>query len=171
MTTYKSGEAASSTIIKASGCVPIIIHPCTVSDMENAPNLADLLAEYGAASAIDGLGAPAAQLETYRQLEAVGVLHLIGAYQGDNLVGFLIMIISVLPHYGARVGSTESFFVASTARKTGAGLKLLREAERIAATLGAVGFLVSAPVGSRLDQVLTAKRYLETSHVFFKALA
>ena len=138
--------------------------------MENAPNLAELLAEYGAASAIDGLGAPVAQIETYRQLESVGVLHLIGAYQGDALIGFLIMIISVLPHYGARVASTESFFVASASRKTGAGLALLHEAERIATTLGAVGFLVSAPVGSRLDCILVAKRYLETNHVFFKAL-
>lgn len=149
----------------------IVIRPCTVSDMENAPNLASLLAEYGAESAIEGLGQPAAQLETYHQMEAMGVLHPIGAFQGDELVGFLIMIISVLPHYGARIGSTESFFVASAARKSGAGLKLLREAERLAEAQGAMGFFVSAPIGSRLDQVLTAKRYLETNRVFFKVLA
>lgn len=149
----------------------IAIRPCTVSDMENAPNLAALLAEYGAESAIEGLGQANAQTETYRQMEAVGVLHLIGAFQGDELVGFLIMIVSVLPHYGKRIASTESFFVASAARKGGAGLKLLREAERLAESLGAMGFFVSAPMGGRLMRVLTAKRYRETNRVFFKVLA
>jgi GNAT superfamily N-acetyltransferase len=149
----------------------ISIRPCTVSDMENAHNLAALLAEYGVESAIEGLGQPSAQIETYRQMEALGMLCLIGAFQGDELVGFLIMIVSVLPHYGKRIASTESFFVASAARKGGAGLKLLCEAERLAKSLGAMGFFVSAPTNSRLDSVLTAKQYRHTNQVFFKVLA
>lgn len=140
--------------------------------MERAPNLAELLAEYGAESSIDDLGPPSVQIETYRQMEAVGALQLLGAFQGNDLVGFLVMIVSMLPHYGARVASTESFFVAGNARKSGAGLRLLHEAEQLARNLGAAGFFVSAPKGSKLAAVLDAhKAYRETNRVFFRGLA
>lgn len=150
---------------------PIIIRRCTVADMADAPNIADLLAEYGAESAIEELGPPAAQLDTYRQMEAVGALHLLGAFDGDALVGFLVMIVSVLPHYGACIASTESFFVARAARKSGAGLKLLHEAEQLAKSLGAAGFFVSAPMSSRLEKILPGVGYRETNRVFFRRLA
>lgn len=149
---------------------PTHIRPCTVADMERAPNLYDLLAEYGRESAIDELGAPVPQMETYRQLEAAGVLHLLGAFRGGDLVGFLIMVVSVLPHFGKCVASTESYFVASHARKGGTGLKLLREAETLACRLGAVALFVSTPKGARLETVLSAKGYRETNRVFFRSL-
>ena len=149
----------------------IRIQPCTVAELADAPNIAALLAVYGIESAIDGLGGPNARLDLYTQMEAAGVLYPIAAFQGDDLIGFLILIISVLPHYGACVASTESFFVASAARKTGAGLKLLHEAERIAAEHDALGFFVSAPTGGRLDQVLAATHYRETNRVFFRRLS
>lgn len=149
---------------------PVEIRSCTVAEMEHAPNLADLLAEYAIESAIPGMGPPKAQLETYRQLEAVGALHLFGAFQGDALVGFLVMIVSVLPHYGALVASTESYFVACKARKSGAGLKLLQEAENLARILGVAGFFVSAPIGGRLERVMSGKGYRETNRVFFRGL-
>lgn len=149
----------------------INVKPCTVADMEQAPNIAELLAEYASESAIEGLGPVSAQMETYRQMEAAGFLHILGAFQGDALVGFLLVIVSVLPHYGVRVGSTESYFVAVSARKSGAGLILLREAEHLAQSLGAVGFFVSAPKGGRLEQVMEGKGYRETNRVFFRSLS
>lgn len=149
----------------------ITIRPCAVSEIEDAPNLAALLAEYGEESAIDGLGGQDAQIETYHQMEDIGALFPVGAFDGDALVGFLLMIVSILPHYGKRVASSESFFVTNSARKKGAGLKLLREAERMAQDLGALGLFISAPMGSRLYQVLEAKRYAETNRIFFKAFS
>lgn len=139
--------------------------------MENAPQLADLLAEYGVESVIDGLGKPAAQFELYHQMEATGALHLIGAWLDGDLIGFLILIVSVLPHYGTRIASSESFFVARAARKTGAGLKLLRAAEQHAKDLGAAGLFISAPTGSRLERIMPAEGYRETNRVFFRVLA
>jgi GNAT superfamily N-acetyltransferase len=149
----------------------ITIRKRAAIEILDAPNIADLLAEYAAESAIDGLGWPMAHLDTYQALDASGILHALGAFDGDTLVGFLFFIVSRLPHYNAQpVATSESFFVASTARKSGAGLKLLHEAEHAARELGAVGFLVSAPVGSRLESVLPAVSYREASRVFFRGL-
>jgi GNAT superfamily N-acetyltransferase len=104
-------------------------------------------------------------------LEQVGTAHTIGAFREDDLVGFIIVLVAVLPHFGRRVASTESFFVAQSERKSGAGLQLLREAERLARELGAVGFFVSAPIGSRLASVMPRARYREASTIFFRSFA
>ena len=148
----------------------ISIKPCSVADIESAPNVADLLAEYAEESALDALGGANPQWETYRQMEAVGVARVLGAFQREKLVGFLVLLVSIVPHFGKPLASTESFFVAQSARKTGAGLKLLREAENIARDTGAVGFFVSAPMGSRLAKVLPGVGYRETNRMFFRGL-
>ena len=148
----------------------ISIKPCSVADIESAPNVADLLAEYAEESALDALGGANPQWETYRQMEAVGVARVLGAFQREKLVGFLVLLVSIVPHFGKLLASTESFFVAKSARKTGAGLKLLREAENIARDTGAVGFFVSAPMGSRLAKVLPGVGYRETNRMFFRGL-
>lgn len=138
--------------------------------MEHTPNLADLLAEYAQESALDALGSANPQFETYRQMQAMGVAHVLAAFQDEALVGFLVLLVSVVPHFGKPIASTESYFVAQASRKTGAGLKLLHEAEQIARQLGAVGFFVSAPTGSRLAQVLPGVGYRETNRLFFRGL-
>ena len=148
----------------------ITIKPYPIADFEAAPNMAELLAEYAEESALDELGAANPQFATYRQMEAMGVARLLAAFQGETLVGFLVLLVSVVPHFGKPVASTESFFVAQKTRKTGAGLKLLHEAEQIARESGAVGFFVSAPMGSRLAQVLPGVGYRETNRLFFRGL-
>ncbi len=149
---------------------PISIKPCAVADVESAPNVAELLAEYAEESALDALGGANPQWETYRQMQAMGVAHVLGAFQGDTLVGFLVLLVSIVPHFGKPIASTESYFVARAARKAGAGLKLLHEAEQIASQAGAVGFFVSAPIGSRLAQVLPGVGYRETNRLFYRGL-
>ncbi len=145
----------------------ITIKLCTVAEIESAPNLADLLTEYAQESAIDGLGYAAPQFDTYHAMESAGFAHFIAAYRGDYLIGFLIMIASVLPHFGVLAASTESFFVASAERKTGAGLGLLRFAMAHAKHLGARGFFVSAPCQGRLETLLPAIGFRETNRIFF----
>jgi GNAT superfamily N-acetyltransferase len=87
------------------------------------------------------------------------------------VIGFLTLICIPLPHYSVPVAVSESFFVASVHRATGAGLALIREAERIARGLGALGLLISAPAEGRLAAVLDAKPdYRPTNRVFFKGL-
>ncbi|WP_334157910.1 GNAT family N-acetyltransferase [Oryzomicrobium sp.] len=149
---------------------PVAIRLCTVADLEASPCLGALLDEYAQESAIEGLPHPSAQMPFYRQSEAAGVLSCLGAYRGADLIGFLLILAPVLPHYGVRMAAAESFFVAGQARKSGAGLKLLRAAEAHAKTLGAPGLLVSAPSGGRLADVLPGVGYRETNRVFFRAL-
>lgn len=149
----------------------ITIRRCAVADMEGAPNIDALIEEYGAESSIAGLGPQSPQFDMYRKMEEVGLLRVLGAFDGAHPVGFIFLILAVIPHYGAFAASTESFFVTSSARKSGAGLRLLHEAEKWAKELGAVGLLASAPVGGRLSEVLPHVGYTQTNSVFFKALS
>lgn len=149
---------------------PAIIKRCTLAEIEAAPNLSALLTEYGIESSIDGLGSQNMQGETYKTLEATGLLHIVGAWVGDELAGFIAVLVAVLPHYGKKVCVSESYFVASVYRKSGAGLMLLAEAERLGTEHGAVGLLLSAPHGGRLADVLPGRGYRKTNEVFFKPL-
>lgn len=149
---------------------PAIIKRCTLAEIEDAPNLQALLAEYGVESSIDGLGGQNMQGETYKALESTGLLHIVGAWVGDELAGFIAVLDYILPHYGKRVCASESYFVASAHRKSGAGVLLRQEAERFGEEQGAVGMLMSAPVGGRLAAVLPACGYRRTNEVFFKPL-
>jgi GNAT superfamily N-acetyltransferase len=147
-----------------------IIRPCTVADIEQAPRLAELLAAYAEESHLPELGEPEPCFATYRAMEAGGALHAIGAFSPD-LVGFAILLVYGLPHYaGRRVGSLESFFVLPGFRGFGTGRKLLHAAELQAAELGAAGFLVSAPLGGRLDAVLSKSNYRPSNIVFVRSL-
>jgi len=143
----------------------------TMEDLEAAPGLALLLSEYAEESAIPEIGPHDPQFQTYRMMEATGMLHVIGAYSSGQLIGFLLLITPILPHFGQRVGVTESYFVAAEFRKTGAGTQLRLAAEEIAAAAGARGLLMSAPSGGQLSQVLPHVGYRETNQTFYKALA
>lgn len=147
------------------------IRRCTVAELEAAPNLAELLAEYERESSMPELGAAVPQVESYRAMEAAGLLHPIGAFDGDRLAGFILPIVAVLPHYGARVATVESFFVASADRKSGAGDLLRTEAEALGRELGCRAIIISAPVDGVLSRVLEAGRYRQSNDVFVRALA
>jgi GNAT superfamily N-acetyltransferase len=147
------------------------IRPTTVAELEAAPNFGALLDEYAAECAIDGLPHPKAKIEMYRVMEAGGVLKVVGAFIGDEVVGFITVLTCILPHYSDYVSVTESFFVERAARPTGAGIGLLRRAEAIARELSSKGLLVSAPSGGTLAAVLELTSYKETNRVFFKGFA
>jgi|TARA_R110000803_G_scaffold209619_1_gene279632 GNAT superfamily N-acetyltransferase len=108
---------------------------------------------------------------TYKALEESGALQSFGAFgEDEELLGFVTVIITMLPKYTSLIGATESFFVASKHRKTGAGVKLLRAAEAKASEAGAFGMLVSAPSGGRLAEVMPKSGYEESDIIFFKGL-
>lgn len=150
--------------------MPTIIRRCTVAELEAAPNLLEVLAAYAKESAMKELGAPDPQIATYRALEASGMFHPIAAWNGDLLMGFILPVVVVLPHYGVVAATVESFFVLQSARKQGVGLLLLRQAEETAKALGAKALLLSAPVTGALGRVLAAKHYRHSNDVFVKAL-
>jgi len=139
----------------------------TLIDDQRFPTLVD---EYTVESSIKDMPPINWQREMYQQLEAIGIFHVLAAYQGEELIGFMTLIVTVLPHYGARTATTESVFVAERHRSSGAGLKLIREAESWAKELGAVGLLLSAPYGGRLADIGPRIGYQQTNVVFFKRL-
>lgn len=146
------------------------IRHAPLDDLLAAPNWWALVDEYAAECGNSGIGRPEMQVDTYRALEAAGVLRIAAAYHDGVLAGFLFYLLTVLPHYGRLVAVSESVFVAAAHRDTGAGLALLKAAEDAALVAGAVGLLVSAPAGGTLDRLLAAKRYEHTNAVWFKRL-
>ena len=149
----------------------ISIQPITIADIEHAPNVGELLGEYAEESGLPGLGGVHAQWDIYHNLEDSGALCSIGAYDDEKLIGFVNLIVGRRPHYAGTIASIESFFVSSSARKSGAGLLLLSEVERTATDLGANGIFLNAANDSRLDKLLTAKDGYENTHkVFHKVL-
>jgi GNAT superfamily N-acetyltransferase len=131
-----------------------VIRRSSIAELELAPNLAELLAEYAAETAIAELGTASPDVETYRRLAAAGVIHPIGAFDGDTLAGFVLPVVGVLPHYAGLNAQIESFFVSRRYRSSSVGARLLVEAEHLAARLGAQGVTLSAPVGGILDRTL-----------------
>ena len=147
------------------------IRKCTVSEVESAPNIHELLQEYGKELVVDGAPPVLAKFEIYRQLEINGSLGLFGAFLNDLLIGLVTVVVTVFPHYSTVMAATESYFVFEKWRKTGAGLKLLREAEKYAREMGSQCLLVSAPFGGNLAEVFPHVGYTETNRVFFRKLA
>ena len=93
------------------------------------------------------------------------------ATEDGKLVGYLSLIVAVLPRYGVPMVVSESFFVAREHRKSGAGLKLLEAAERQTRELGATVILVSAPLNGALARVLPRRGYVAGDQVFLKKVA
>ncbi|SDH23349.1 GNAT family N-acetyltransferase [Propionivibrio dicarboxylicus] len=146
------------------------IRPCKVDDFFAHADAPALLAEYADESAILGLPAPKPAPETYQALEAAGILHVFAAFDGEALIGFISLLLSFNPHYSAFLAVTESLFVTESKRGAGAGLALIRRARDEAITEGAVGFLLSAPTGSRLHRLLEHMECRETNRIFFWSL-
>ena len=147
------------------------IRQITIDDLRFAPGVDALLREYAQECGIAGLPKPKAEWLTYARLEHHGALHVIGSYLDGILVGFCHVLVSLNPHYSALLAVTESLFVATAHRGTGAGLALLGEAGSIARQRGAVGLLVSAPTGGSLAAVLErSKGFRETNRAFLQEL-
>jgi GNAT superfamily N-acetyltransferase len=147
------------------------VQATTIATLEASPNIWALLAEYAEEASVKGLPVPAIRADDYKRLEAAGVLHPFSALLNGELVGYVTVLASVMPHYCRVIAITESFFVGKAHRRSGAGLRLLDAAERKAAELGSPGLLVSAPFEGSLFKVLPRRGYVETNRVFFKQVA
>ena len=112
-------------------------------------------------------------MSAYQALEAGGstAFRAYGAFLGDVLIGFVVLLTPVLPHYGTAIAVAESLFVGSAHRKTGAGTLLIRQAEKRAKEMRSPGILFSAPSGGRLAVLLPRIGYRETNRVFLKGFA
>ncbi|GAB3458480.1 GNAT family N-acetyltransferase [Insolitispirillum peregrinum] len=149
----------------------VSVRPCSCSEIFEHPDFDRLRREYGEETAIAGLPDPQSKLEVYFSLEGSGTFQAYGAFCGAELVGFAAVIVPMMPHYGVCVAVMESLFVGWDWRRSGAGIALIRAAERHARTARAPGLLISAPVVGPLAEVLERMRgYRETNRIFLKEL-
>jgi GNAT superfamily N-acetyltransferase len=148
----------------------VAVRHISVAEIFVSPGFSWLCQEYAAEAAVVGLPDPHEKLAAYQALEASGsdVFSLYGAFLGDALIGFVALLTPVLPHYGTAIAVAESLFVGSAYRKTGAGLLLIRQAERRAKELHSPGLLFSAPSNGRLSVLLPRIGYRETNRVYLK---
>lgn len=143
------------------------IRVVTYKELHADPALPGLLDEYAEECSLEGLPVMVSE-DIYYKMEEQGLVTVLAAFDGGELLGFVSVLVTVLPKYSLPVAATESFFVASKHRHTGAGLRLLRGAEKLAVAQGAAGMMISAPSGSRLAEVAPRSGYEESNRVFFR---
>lgn len=131
-----------------------------------------LIAEYAAECSIPAIGKINPQGDIYAVLEQSGIMRCFMAYDGEQKIGFATMLMAVLPHYGKRIATLESLFIAKAHRSSSAGRELMRTVEAEAASSGCEGILYSSPAGGQLERLLEAsKPYQRTNAVFFRRLS
>lgn len=146
----------------------LVIKQITFDELYNDPAFASLMVEYEEESAIDGLPSIKVKIELYRNYEQNGAFYVVASYHEDKLIGFATVLSPIMPHFSALISVCESLFVAKEFRKTGAGLKLIKDCENHATKLGSPGLLMSAPMGGSLAEILPKVGYKETNRVFFR---
>jgi GNAT superfamily N-acetyltransferase len=131
----------------------------------------ELIAEYAAECSIPLIGEIDPQREQYAAMEAAGILKCFAAYLGGRMVGFVNALITGLPHYGKRVATIESLFVAEKHRGGQASAELMKAVEEYARQVGCAAILYSAPAVGRLEKLLDMKKnYKRTNTIFCRSL-
>jgi len=168
--------SANHAILTRMDATPTHVEPTiraiTVDEAFDSPVFEALCDEYRAESLRnpDMLGA-VPDREGYTRMVDAGMLHPMGVFIGDELVGLCAVLIAPMLHFGSKViATTETLFVARAHRAGTVGLKLLRAAEDVALAAGAGGLYITAPTGGRLECLLPHVGYHETNRVFFRGL-
>jgi hypothetical protein len=148
----------------------VILRPIRYVDILDSPEAEDLLREYSAECSIPEIGPTSPQRDIYARMEASGLMHSFGVYDGRALVGFATLLVFVLPHYGKKIANVESLFLAKSHRGA-LGRWLMAEIENVAKRMQCAGVLYNARTGSRLEKFLTAvPQYQRTNSVFLRTL-
>lgn len=144
------------------------VRQCKVAEIFGDENFSEISHAYSEECALAGLPIPVPHAETYQTLESFcgQAFVVLGAFHENRLVGFIVLMTAINPHYGQLFCSSESFFVLPCFRKTGAGFRLLNEARRIAKERGAIALKVSAMVGSKLDEILQQTDSAHTNNIY-----
>jgi GNAT superfamily N-acetyltransferase len=149
----------------------MIIIPATYRQLLDDPHSETLFAEYAEECSLPELGPIAPQRELYEALEASGGMRCFGVYHKMALVGFVTILIYVLPHYGKKIATTESIFLSRKHRTGWAGMEMLRFIEAYAKESGCAAVLYTTPEGSRFSTLLSIRdEYRHSNNVFMKGL-
>lgn len=149
----------------------VLIKQCTFTEISENVNFVNLVEEAAASPevVIEGLTVQV-KVEMYKQMENTGILHILGAYFEDKLIGFSFILFPTLPHHTGKIAVGDTLFVSEEYRKTGAGLKLITATEEHAALNDKIGMLFTTSCNSALERVLDSKRYKKIRHVLYREL-
>jgi GNAT superfamily N-acetyltransferase len=146
------------------------IEPITTVEFFDHPDAPALLAGYGRECAIDGLPPYCPHREMYAALEHGGAVRTFAAFEADRMLGVLVLLVTLNPHYSVPLAVVESWFVAPEHRSSGAGLALYRAAKDAARDASARAILVSAPKDGQLAGVMEGLGAVQTNRVFCEVL-
>ncbi len=142
------------------------IRPITVDELKAGERL---LAGYSKYIYSD-MGDIDPQWEIYQKLIDAGMLTMTGVFDGELLVGVVIVIFNVSLHYGKPVAAVESIYVLPEYRYSGAGLTLIGKVEQQARSRDCACIMLSAPAGKELSRIASGMGYGLGYEVHIKCL-
>ena len=148
----------------------VIVRKCTVSEIEAFPNFPILQHEYAEECALEDLPYPQPKMEDYKDIEALGIFSLFGAFLVDALIGYATVMSYKSRHYGIYLTLTESIFVTKSERHTGAGNELIQLTEQQSCIWKSPVHMITAPIGGSLAGILPHKGYKPTNMIFMKRM-
>lgn len=146
----------------------ITIEQTNLTSLMHDPAFPALCREYADESSIDGMPPVNPSWDLYSTLERSGGMRILRVLWYGELIGFCVTLHNLNPHYGRIIMAIESIFVTKAHRTTGAGLKLIKAAERMASEVGATGIFFSSPITGALGRVLDKIGYRQTNIVHFR---
>lgn len=172
--TFRSAKNFWKTIensMNASADMTTDVRAVRYSEILDAPNAQALLAEYADECSLPELVPIIPQREMYAMMERSGAFQCFGAYVGDRLAGFGSALTYVVPHYGRRIATVESLFLAEADRRWRTGNRLMDALENYGREQGCLLILYNAPAGSQFEKLLRMlKPYRHSNTVFLRVL-
>lgn len=143
-----------------------------ISAVETIPIARPLLAEHWEEVALNkDLMVLEPNVDAYERLESCGALFALGAFDGEQLVGYSATMVQQHLHYkDLRYAVNDVLFVAKSHRSGRAGIRLMQETERIAKERGAQLMLWHAKPETALGAILPRMGYAVQDIIYSKAL-
>lgn len=138
------------------------------ADIEYSLNLDDLVKACREEGGAEGLPEGKLSHEIYRSLEANGNLFVIKALDDGTLMGAIIILLYISPHYSVKLAQVDLVFLDKKYRNTRAGLEMLKQAEDVSKRNGAIGISFNAHIHTALEELLNIKKYKLTHRIYFK---
>lgn len=133
-------------------------------------NFNNLVKEYYEETKLEGLEQKEVRVDIYNGIEARNSLDVFAAYLDSKLIGFSLLVTTILPHYGIQISIVDALFVEKSARGTASGLKLIRASEAKGKERKSPGIIITAPINGPLIDLLPTIKYAPTNVMFFKSL-
>lgn len=110
-------------------------------------------------------------VDFYKKLDAAGLLLAVGAFDGDEVVGYSLSTVIAHPFNNAvRMCNADVLFLRKDHRGTKVGARLMSQTERLAKERGAHRMLWHARGGTNLAEVLKKRGYTLADEVMMKGL-